>query len=1066
MTPAKRFVLSRRRLFIGVVTTMVAMYAPEVLARIHGGISTGGGGGAVTLDTMTLKTKAGGNIAAGQPFEFGLPIAPATVAQTDKIQLTDASSNILTVQEDNRIVDANGDVRFVKVTTGPGLAAPGAASTTITIQKLNGTPNTSNPITIANLLAQTISADTFEGLLTLTMPNGDVYTAKASDGLNASTSWTYGSPFFEGYFRQGPLCTEFVVLMPFMNSGTPHPYLYAEMHVMAYKQSASAWNNVTNPITGVKVYFFVENGFNGTTSGWAGTPQDYTYDLTFSTGAGSPVTQLSLTGAAGSGNITLGATTGFSSAVRASGTWVISTTTPNSNDCGKALIELSGSATGVGYLSQRNSTTNMSINIPTTTPFASTTVTSWKTMGVYHYWGSRVSNTNPAIGGNWWGTNSDLVYPILKTSYLLASQMVPNFLLTSASAAAPDLTNCNRDGAHPCGMSMASGNMKNYGDAEASTGDVNHIGVFTYEQATAAIWWDNSTQHANARTLVIYNAEVGHKKPYWFRNEEYGTLNSTADGGNYKTTQGGATQIAINAFYGGTQWFQFASNHSGQTNYFPYLVTGDLYHLQNMLPLATQYGMFCSDYGIYDTASTAITISSSILTGPGTMPTQTGEPVQVKNTGNILPHVGGIAIAAANRYYYRAATSNTGSLYDTLAHALAGGATGLVTFSSSTAGTYLNNGFTKSGFTSSSNDGQTRQIAWNARSIGQYLALLPSNPITATLICPDATKTLTSRLFTGFGTYMNTHYTSNVNYQAGGPRAFYNHQGTNSGQWQINYTRQSLLHLTEIGVQATGGNIPNLLDWSVADVNQWHINTSVSFPPAMCSSYYFMVETTNVSATNPTVFDYATWYTRACGTPFGGVAYGAFVPQNITATVGTVAVPSAVTITLSAAYFDTSNKTPYEGNAWIAILTVADRLDSVKVGIGQITTIVSSTVCIIDTTVTTWRGLPTKGPSDTYLPVPGAGQFVALPIPSPGNAATVVTGSANLNYINNNPVGMISMSDAYGVMDWTSLQIAHQRGIDASNFTAAKAEMTNRNYPTSWAANTVGVAVKLNLASR
>lgn len=1049
------FGLTRRALMLGGMAA-IAVTGPAQAFIFSGGSPANGGGGPTTIDTMTLKTKSGSNIAANQPFEFGLPIAPGTVAQTDKIQLLDGSSNVLTVQEDNRIIDANGDVRFCKVTCVGG-TAPGAASETITIQKLTGTPDTSNPITIANLLAQTISADTFDGTLTLTLPDGTVYTAKCSDGLNASTTWAYGSPWFAGYNRQGPLCTEFICVVPFTTGGTPHAYLNAEFHIMAYKALPGAWNNSTNPITGVKIYFFVQNGYVGLTSGWANTPVDYVYDLVFSTGASSPVNQLSLTGGSTSGNLTLGGTSGQVTATRASGTFGLSTSAPNSSDCGKAIVELSGSATGRGYICQNtNGANSAKISVPTGTPFTGTTVTSWKTMGVYHYYASRVSNTHPAIGGNWWGTNSDLVYPILNTSYIKASAMMPNYWLTVSETAVPDLTQVNRDGCHPCGMSMTSGQIKNWALDESATGDVDHIGVMTYQQANACIYWNDATNHANARTMLIANAELGHRKPMWWQDDTAGTLMRIDDSGIYRLNggQGGSIQLATNAY--NTCQFTWAVNHSGQANYFAYLVTGDLYHLQGMYNYAVQYSVRSNDYGITNVSQNAVTVNTAtdVLTGPGTLPQQTGESVNIRSNGGGRPNVNGSAISNANVFYYRALTGNTGNVYDTRAHALAGGATGLINFTSTGSSVYLLNGYNKNCLPPGVSGAQVRTVAWCGRSIGQGHSLFPTNPISAGIVAPDVNRTNGIRRINNMGDYLKTQYVDDVNYQAGGPRFLAVGNGTTHGIWQRGYLQQAMLNILETAPVTSGSTLGQFLDWYLADVNQWHVRTSDSYPAAYCSHYYFVISTDiSTASPGPAGYDYATLYNAAIGAPFKTVAYAKYIPgANITANVTSVANPAAVTVTLSAPYFDTSNKVPYEGKAWVQVGN----------GFGQIVTISSSTVCIIDCTVTTWYGVSTTNAT----PITGSGQTVTLPLPSPGNASSVIA-SGLIAYFQGG--GMTTGTGGYGPIDRASIEITKQRSIDTSNYTAAVAEMTGRSFPANlaaWGAGNVGVPVKFGLVSR
>lgn len=1122
--------LSRRAALFGGAMA-VAIAAPAAARIIRGATPSESPTPPTPITTMTLTNKAGSNIAANQPFEFGLPIAPGVMPPSGaKIKITDAAANILSVGEDNRIVDANGDVRFMKVTGVLGVA-PGAPTTDLHVSIIGGTPSTSNPITISNLLSQTIGGDTFEGNLTLTMPSGTAYTAKCTDGLNASSTWAYGSPWFSGYHRRNSLCTEFVCVVPFTNGGTPHPYLYAEYHIMAYKANPGAWNNVTNPITGVKIYFFIWNGFNGASAGWTGVSGDYAYDLQFTTGATNPVTQLALTGGSGTGNLTIpgpaftGSVSGNQLTVtsvtsgtvataagkyqkqvitgpgippgtyisargtgtggvgtytlsaslgtiadgplgsyvytivsgttitRSAGAWAYSATVPNGNDCGKAIVELSGDATGLGYIGQvlTNTTASVFCSPTPSIGFSRNVITSWKTMGVYHYYASRVSNTTPAIGGNWWGTNSDTVYPILSTDHIKASQMMPNYWLTTSQVAQPTTTSVDRDGAHPCGMTMSSGRIKNYELDEGGTGDRDPIGVMPGIQATACIYWSDPNYHAIVRYAMLGCAEVGHRKPYYIINEVYGTQNSIEDVGVYNLASAQSTGVPITYTRAGSSWFQFAQNHSGQTSYFAYLMTGDLYHLQNMHALANDYSLRGTDYAFANTSLSAVTISGSLLTGPGTMPTQTGEHVQVRWTGT-SPRIGGVLIGtgATNQFYYRALTTNTGNLYQTKAQALAGGATGLVLFSTNGTGCYLGNGYNKCGAIPTASGSQTRQGAWGMRSILQRTALLPTNPISPDLVAPGLTQANGRRQINTVLQYYSTRYYNNSNYQPGGPRFLPTQNGTNGGLFQQGYFRQTLLNAMEAGVDVSGSGLDQFLRWYIADAVQWHIRTD-AYHAAYCSSYYFIVSN-NINAGGTPGYTYEDVYNRAIGAPYQTVNYGGYGTLSFTATVTDVSDPANVTVTLNNPYWDMSNKTPYEGKAWVGVGATRRY--------GQIKTIVSPTVCIMDCTSRSWYGVTVGG---TVPPV-GAAQGVTLPFPSPGNADIVVPHAETI-YFGNNRIG--SGSFVYGMLDRASLEIVKQLGTDAlSNYDAAVAEMIARNWTDNYPVGNTGGMVKFNIRSR
>lgn len=1064
---------SRRAVMFGGI--LAFSLSTDVYARaIHGGIAVGGGGGGALNAVLTLKTKSGSNLANNQLFEFGLPIAPAAMTTSQKLVLTDASSNVLTVQEDNRVVDANGDVRWIMVTSVLG-TAPAAATTNIAITATSGSPDTSNAISIANLLAQTISSDTFECQNEITLPNGDVYTAKATDGLNASGTWTYGSPMNEGVWRQGPLCTEFVVYVPYELTGTPHPYLYAAFHIAAYKTSGGAWNSSTNPVVGTRCFVFNENGFNGVMTGWAGTPQDYAYDWSIKMGASTLSTALALTGAAGAGTLTLGATNGSQvNTARSSGTWAVHTTTPNSSDVGKALYQIS---TGkIAYITGLVNSTNISACIAVDQAWTGTSIgaADWKEMGVYHYWGSRVSNTNPAIDGSWWGANHDLVYPILTTDYIKASEMVPNYRCTQANAAAsaPNLSSCDRDGAHPAGMTLRPGfnSIKNYDSNEASTGEAPQIGQLTLQQAVAVIWWDSATEHANARKLLMYNSEVGHRKPLWFRNEEHGKTNSLSEAGVYQTVATNDSSCPqINAYRGTSgRFFTFASNHTGQTDYFPYLMTGRLYCLQNLQQVASQYPMQGSGYKIFDANALRFTITlPSTITGnngTGSFPCETGEGLCVRYSG-YRPQIAGVNMPFTNHYYYRKTGANTGQLYDTWANAQAGSATGRIVFSATGTNTnnYFTNGFVKNDINFAGD--QCRSYAWAARSAGQPLVLAPDNPISPDLIAPGNTKAQIRRQFDNFiAKYVaqfagNTAPSGTSEFLAGFKPRFRNVQnGTQGGQWQMNYGRHAEFQLYEGGAQSrTSSDLKTDLEWILADAIQWHIETAI--PPAFYNSgYYIHVSTNRNTGNSPTYNDFAGIFTACVGTPYatsqGGVAYTGMDPSNRTASISSVANPAAVVVTLSGDWFDPSFKSDYEGRAWFGTKTGGGAIN----GYGRIVTIDSATQITVDFTVTSAYGYTIT----PVVPPTGSGQAVRLPFP-PVSVFYTNVASTDISYTGGG--GSNTSGLAYGIADRSSLEIAKQMAVNDSNYTAAVAEMTGRNMSTAYNSG-YQETIKYNLVSR
>lgn len=1015
-------------------------------AGFYGAGKAGAGGGATVLTTLTLVTTDGTNIPSNAPFEFGVPIAPDALSSGQKLQVLDASSNVIGVQEDNRRTDVNGDIRMVKI-TGVLPTSPGTPTTTITLQTIAGTPDTSNPITLANLLAQTISADTFECKVTCTFPDGTVYTALATDALNGSSSWTYGDPQNRGKFREGPYCTEWIVSAPLETGGTPHAFLNAKFHISAYKASSAAWHNTNNPITGVKCLVILENGYIDQTGG-----ADLVYDLLIEMGASTLSDWLSLTGSTPAATLTLGAVSGQTTASLSAGTWgAASTTAPNSQDIGKAIVEVGGS--GRGYLMGLNSSTSSAVCIPTATAFASTskTSTNWRTMGVYHPYMMRFDTYGSGHGYTlmtpWWGVVQKTV-AALPTSYIIDSEMVMNYGADATSAGNPDLTYCNNDGAHPMAVHYpTTASIKNFGMDEASTGDTDHIGVLSQSFTAALLNFTYSGgQHLNARQLVFQNSRVGNMKPFCTRDSTTGGVVSIDKAGTYywSTQNNGGVGLPANDYTGGTGWYTFATNHSGGASYLPYLLSGDFMHLETAAFAGNDYSLRTSGSGVF--AQTSVTLSggsASITIGSG-YPQQDGEAVVVQ-IGGYFPQISGVNISRANTYYVKQIDATHINLYDTRANALAGGATGKITFSSAGTNISIRNGYGKCSLPVGVS-GQPRCMAWNTRTIAQQLMPWPDS--IGDLV--DYSRTTgggagLKRQWDAMGLYAKTTWVDDVNYVADGPRITVYQSGPPTGgkvwsPWQHNYWKLANINAYEGGVM--GSDWVSFSDWMLADSCQWAVNSSNEQTYFMVGAYYVRAQTTG----GVNQYTYAGIAQESMKAAINTVAYGEWTQTSQTATISSVADQANVTIVLSQTFFDTVNPSRHVGS-WIVVGS----------GCGQITSVSDGVTCVADATVSTWDGQASNNANFAT----GAGQSCNMPWPSWGNQASIV--GTTQNYGNQADRHYLWLANS-------GIEIAYQRGIDTSNYATASAFMTTKalpsNPPTAGQVTTCATALKGNVVHR
>lgn len=949
------------------------------------------GSSALTLTTMVLQSSDGANIPAGAIIsDFGLPIKPGDLLPTgEKIQILDSGSNVLGVAETPAIrsTDLSGAVRF----TLPEFVltnAPGAATTTVTIQKVSGAPNTSNPITVANVLAET-SFSGFELLITVTMPNGTVYLGSCRDALQGINGGVN-----RGVFRQNSICTEFVLTVPMRTGGVSHGFLDAECHLAFYKAGLGAWNQSTNPIIGARCDVVMINGRKLATG-----QQDLAYDFKIEVGntvktqakfAGTNY-NINLTGATGATTLGFTAGPGLITVELGSGTFATSNgaVDPNVGDNGKAIAQITGGSGTCGLHLGTTSAASVGARQAQTfsgsSPLASG---AWKKMGVFH-----ANMTKSDVITTWWGTEQK-VNAILPLSYLKASKMVLNFSAVESSipTAWLPLNGYPTQGFHPWGTNVAQGFLAaQHGIDESAAGDADHIGVYPTGECRDLIMWGNATQHAGARRGMKDYARVEFFKTFNFRDDgdATGCVMPLDEGSIYSFGQpGGYSPIVIPANSSQGYIQHFANNHTGSTCYLPYLLLGKLAYLQelctgmfnyNLIGAPNQHYGYQSTYPI--TNQTVITFRTSLDYKPGFgqaavedaglatgFPFETGEAVKLDFYS--APTVNGAALARANIFYWRKLSPTTGSLYDTRAHAIAGGSTGLATINSAAYGVWPYNGTGKfSGFDA---DNNARAQAWNTRSWSQPVAVI-GDAIADGIVGHNWNKAELQRALNLIGLYHKRKYVDDTSWVANGPRWTLDSGNVPDGSHLF-----GPWHRTYIGIAQRGADDMGVFDTNFRNFAVWlhsHFLNSTKASngiwPDACQGniYYERVTDTNLSEADKT---WAGFYKKCCGARSGeimpsGASYG-----SLTGSISSVADPANVAVTLSASFFDPAATAPHIG-AWIDIGT----------GCGQIKSISSSTNFVIDCTVSGYRGgardsdqFTSSGTSFGVTPLTGSNLFI------------------------------------------------------------------------------------------
>lgn len=256
----------------------------------NGGFLRGAGGGFLSTEpvgagagdlsgTFYLESNAVGT-QTDMPFEIMIPIKGGNLTSGQRIVAKDGVTT-LNIQEDNASTDQDSDVRLVKI-TGILPTINASQRKTITLTAESGSPASGTAISIANILATD-----YEVTAKCTI-SATLYSALATDAINAGTTWSLIGDRYDGTFRSGPYCTEYVCSAVLQASGpTYHSHLRAVFHIAAYKKNSGAVDG-GNPITAIRTDVIIENGFFDVLS-----PADITYDYAIDVFDGGTTTPVS-----------------------------------------------------------------------------------------------------------------------------------------------------------------------------------------------------------------------------------------------------------------------------------------------------------------------------------------------------------------------------------------------------------------------------------------------------------------------------------------------------------------------------------------------------------------------------------------------------------------------------------------------------------------------------------------------------------------------------------------------------------------------------------------------------
>lgn len=1048
------------------------------------------GGRGLPTDATFIPTAAQTNI----PFELAVPIAPNTLKAEEKIAVADGATPI-PVQEDNRGTDRNGWVRWVKLSGYyPGSPTPNWART-LTLSVVSGSPAPGTAISVSDILNATTN-NGYDCIITLTDDAGTVWTAAARDGLGARVGWQgVNSPSYHATFRSGPYCTEHIVSVPFRNGGTAHAQLRAYFSIAAYKIGAGAVDARTNPVVAIATEFNIEAAYIRVAK-----PSDYYYDARVQLGHTAQTTVLNYTGTTSATNITLkhyldNEGRRYFTAVRTSGTWSV-------NDVGGTLIELSGGATGRGYIaslkSYPTSDSALVCEEPNQKFSDATLLTRWRNTGICHHFRTAWRppyNSTTKDNRLWWGTQPKYACHV-SGAHIIASQMVPNYQ-ARPSGVSVNLSAVRTFGTKPYhtnGLAWSgnppapNGHKPDYMNQwllnTPGTGGSDDIAVIPGYYVTDILRWD--AEQGNALEHLIEHMRCQDSVPTRLRNELDGTLLGPDDCGVYGDDgfrKSGVPFAKIN--FTGTAttspWLEL-TNHAIQRCYVPYLLLGRYFDLENNVVRYTfdvwdggyqdnqakyrggipsgapahgfgrTIGVFdrtIANQGMYRCAPVGVTSGSGVtnvttmtIVGASSYPHQTGELFFL---GNYLSRTGTPTFSADlnTAWYLRRLTATTFEMYDTRARALDTNATaGRITVLTWPGDTYA---MPINGYANVALWDQVRTGAWWARNLCNLAAILPDS-IHANL--SGWTRAAAHRTLDNMNGWFANNYVNNTDFQTPGPRWIIDGllldqnshpQVHASALWEVAFWRLGLMMGQEAGVLGPVGE--SCIDWLLEDALLWPLRTSDTVPQYLFATYYLSVSSDVFSGGFHYGYTFNDLYKimMANGlnngfSPSPDYQYmlNFSFPTRWTASVSSVANPAAVTITLSAPFFDNT-----KGSA-----SLARHVNSlIMVGngnsLGTIAAVPSETTCVADFTV--YR---------TGAPPTGGGQKVCLPPMSWGNGNALIDGLLNWgNKTALGPGGGSPPSTTYYTHFRVAAEFAKQRGVNASNYNDCIAFFRKNNVP-------------------
>lgn len=274
--------------FLGLAASALIASAPT-LARLHGGISTGGGGNLTTATVINPVASPQTNM----PYTQGLAFAPNAISASQHVEATDPGTGLaIPCQEDNRYSDRTS-VRGESLTCiFPSVTSSQTKNPTYAVAA--GAPATGTDITVGEISAW-LTLNSYNLTVDFLKINGvagtttaDLASALASGNsgwVNTTTATVMGK-----YRGGGGLLTEYVVYAPAKKSGTPDAQLHVSFDIGCYKALRTAVNVGTNPIVKCFVDEINENAFLQN-----GSPVDDYYGLCVTKSSACDVSNLANT---------------------------------------------------------------------------------------------------------------------------------------------------------------------------------------------------------------------------------------------------------------------------------------------------------------------------------------------------------------------------------------------------------------------------------------------------------------------------------------------------------------------------------------------------------------------------------------------------------------------------------------------------------------------------------------------------------------------------------------------------------------------------------------------------